>query len=195
MVWDRRQAQSKKMRCLRGRKTPTRNGIGVELIALRGRMHDVAWFLKKVELRGAPYQDRPRADCTCPRERLVPSHIALEHGSGKLLPLPRCDSNGPRIEPESNQNCVASCRSAKRTPRADRDRQVRHWREEACSGHLASPMKMPSEPPNTCGGSSWLEKRICRQAKPEKLCSKVSRLFVEMDRREPEARGGGYVGD
>jgi hypothetical protein len=53
---------------------------------------------------------------------------------------------------------------------------------------------MPEETPKSLC-HSWLRKRICRQAKAEKVCSKVSRLFIKMDRREPKARGGGYVGD
>src|SRR5262249_48955895 len=54
---------------------------------------------------------------------------------------------------------------------------------------------MPEWDPEKSVPSSWLRKRNRRQAKAEKLCSKVSRLFIKMDRREPKARGGGYIGN
>src|SRR5215813_12903268 len=54
---------------------------------------------------------------------------------------------------------------------------------------------MPEWDPEKSVPSSWLRKRIRRQARAEKLCSKVSRLFIKMDRREPKARGGGYIGN
>jgi len=53
---------------------------------------------------------------------------------------------------------------------------------------------MPQWDPEMRVTSSWLQKGICRQAKAEKLSSKVSRLLIEMDRCKPKAPGGGYVG-